>query len=95
MTFDTLIQTAETPLLVDFFATWCGPCMAMMPVLEDLKSELGDQVRIVKIDVDKNTDLAVAQKVMGVPMFVVYKNGKEHWRQAGSVTKETLKNAIR
>ena len=63
MTFEQIINE-PTPTLVDFFATWCGPCKAMMPALETLKTEMGDQIRIIKIDVDKNTDLAVAQKVM-------------------------------
>ena len=95
MSYDELIQTTQQTLLVDFFATWCGPCKAMAPVLDELKAELGDGVRIVKIDVDKNIDLAVAQKVMGVPTFVVYHNGVEHWRQAGTPTKEMLKQVIR
>jgi thioredoxin 1 len=95
MSYDELIQSTQQTLLVDFFATWCGPCKAMAPVLDELKAELGDGVRIVKIDVDKNIDLAVAQKVMGVPTFVVYHKGVEHWRQAGTPTKETLKQVIR
>ena len=93
MTFAEITQS-PTPILVDFFATWCGPCKAMNPVLKELKDELGERVRIFKIDVDKHTDLAVEQKVMGVPMFVVFKNGQEQFRQAGALTKETLKQAI-
>ena len=66
----------------------------MHPVLDALKAEMGDRVRIVKIDVDKNTDLAVRMKVMGVPMFVLYKNGRELWRDAGALSKETLRKAV-
>lgn len=91
--FEELIQSPK-PVLVDFWATWCAPCRSMMPVLDQLKAEMGDRVRIVKIDVDKNTDLAVRMKVMGVPMFVLYKNGRELWRDAGALPKETLRKAI-
>jgi thioredoxin 1 len=93
MTFDELIQS-DTLVLVDFWATWCGPCKTMHPVLDALKDDLGDRVRIVKIDVDKNTDLAVAQRVMGVPTFALYRHGKELWRQPGVLTLQALKTAI-
>jgi thioredoxin 1 len=91
--FNNIIQS-EKPVLVDFWATWCGPCRAMAPVLQELKAEMGDRVRIVKIDVDKNTDLAVQMKVMGVPTFMLYKNGILVWSEAGTFTKETLKKHI-
>lgn len=88
------IVASETPVLIDFFATWCGPCKAMGPILDDLKSDLGDRVRIIKIDVDKNLDLAVEMKVMGVPTFMLYKNGQKLWSEAGTFTKEALKKII-
>ena len=93
MSFDQIIQ-GPTPVLVDFHATWCGPCKAMMPALDTLKTNLGEQIRIVKIDVDKNTDLAVAQKVLGVPMLILFKDGQELWRQAGAMTAPALQSAL-
>lgn len=87
--FESIIQS-ETPVLFDFHATWCGPCRAMIPVLDELQAELGERVRIVKIDVDEHTDLAVRLQVMGVPTFMLYRNGQELWRQAGVMTKKSL-----
>lgn len=91
--FETLVQS-DALTLFDFHATWCGPCRAMVPVLDDLQAELGDRVRIHKIDVDEQTDLAVNLKVMGVPTFVLFRNGEELWRQPGVLTKEALKKVI-
>ncbi|HRI62119.1 MAG TPA: thioredoxin family protein [Saprospiraceae bacterium] len=88
------ITNSPTPVLLDFWGTWCAPCIGMHPILDELEAEMGDRVRIVKIDVDEHTDLAVRMKVMGVPMFMVYKNGQELWRDAGVLSKETLRKAI-
>lgn len=91
--FQDLISS-ETPTVIDFFATWCGPCRMVTPILEDLKADMGEQVRVYKIDVDQNPGLAAQYNVRSVPTLMIFKNGKMHWRQAGVQSKATLKNAI-
>lgn len=91
--FKEIINT-NTPVLIDFFATWCGPCQTMMPVLEKLKADLGDSVTILKIDVDKNKALATQMNVRGVPAFMIYKNGKQLWKGSGVQPLHELKNQI-
>lgn len=92
--FNTLIQS-EKPVLVDFFATWCGPCQVLAPVLKQVKDQLGDQIKILKIDVDKNQALASQWQVRGVPTMVLYQNGKQLWRQSGVLSKEQILQAVR
>ena len=86
----TEIINQDKPVLVDFYATWCGPCQTMAPILKQVKDELGEKVTIIKIDVDKNQALANKFQVRGVPTFVLYKNGKQVWKQAGLVSKRDL-----
>ena len=90
----TDIVKSETPTLVDFYATWCGPCKMMHPILDQLKDQMGSKVRILKIDVDKNQDVAEKFKVRGVPTFVLFKNGEILWRQSGVIELSTLKSKI-
>jgi thioredoxin 1 len=92
--FHEIIQS-ETPTLVDFFATWCGPCKAMQPVLDQLKTELGESIRILKIDVDVNKEMAEKFKIRGVPTFVCFRKGEIVWRQSGGMTVATLKEKLK
>ena len=77
-------------VLVDFFATWCQPCKMMHPVLERVKHELGDKIRIIKIDVDKHQQTAYQYGIRSVPTLMIFKNGKILWRQSGSMTEANL-----
>lgn len=92
--FQDLISS-ETPTVIDFFATWCGPCRMVTPILEDLKSDLGESVRVYKIDVDQNPHLAAQYQVRSVPTLMIFKDGKLQWRQAGVQSKATLKSIIK
>jgi thioredoxin 1 len=93
MTFNELIQSNK-PVLVDFFAEWCGPCKVMAPILKEVKLEIGDAVSILKVDVDKNPQAAAAYQVQGVPTFILFKEGKVLWRQSGVVPKNGLVGVI-
>ncbi len=91
--FEELIQS-ERPVLVDFFATWCGPCKAMHPVLEQVKTQIGDSARIVKIDVDQHEELAEKYRIQAVPTFIIFKKGEGIWRHSGVINGSDLKAAI-
>ena len=89
---DIIIRPQLT--LVDFYATWCGPCKMMHPVLEQLKEDLGDQIRILKLDVDKNEELAMQYRIQSVPTLMLFKGGETLWRQSGAMRLNDLKELI-
>ena len=91
--FNDIIK-GDTLTLVDLFATWCGPCKMMHPVLEQLKHELGDSIRIIKLDVDKNEALAMQYRIQSVPTLMLFKNGENIWRQSGAMQLDDLKRLI-
>ena len=91
--FNQLIQS-EKPVIIDFFATWCGPCQTLGPILKQVKESLGDRVSIIKIDVDKNQQIASQYQVRGVPTMILFQNGKQLWRQSGVLSKEDLIKTI-
>lgn len=91
--FNALIES-ETPVLVDFHATWCGPCKMMGPILEEVSAKVKNKAKIIKVDVDKNLSAATAYKIMGVPTLILFKQGKIMWRQAGVVDAATLEKVI-
>jgi thioredoxin 1 len=80
--FETLIQS-DKPILVDFYATWCGPCQMLGPILKEVKDNFKERVVIIKIDVDKNQAIANHYRVKGVPTMMLFQNGKQLWRQSG------------
>lgn len=91
--FSNIIKSGQL-VLVDFFATWCGPCKTMHPVLEQLKKDLGDEIRIIKVDVDKNEAIAIQLRIQSIPTLMIFKGGEMKWRQSGTMTANALAQVI-
>ena len=91
--FEDLI-TSNIPVLVDFFAEWCGPCKAMKHILEELKGIKGEKVRIVKVDVDKHKEIATYYQIQSVPTLMIFKDGKQLWRQSGVMRANDLSTIL-
>lgn len=93
-TFNELISSSDVPVIVDFFAEWCGSCKTMSPILKQVKDMQGDKVRIVKVDVDKNNALAMQYSIQSVPTLMIFKNGKQMWRQSGVINAGELNKIV-
>jgi len=89
------IITQDVPVLVDFYADWCGPCKMLSPILQQVKAELGDDLKIVKIDVDKNQSLAAKYQIRGVPTMILFKQGNQVWRESGVLQAQDLVTIIK
>lgn len=93
MTFADLTQT-DKPVLVDFYADWCAPCRAMKPVLEDLKAQMGEDISIFKIDVDKNQAISERYAIRSIPTLILFKNGEPVWRKSGMASSVEMQKAV-
>lgn len=92
--FQDIIK-GDKPVLVDFYADWCGPCKMMAPILKQLSERMNEQVRVIKVDVDKSKSAAMTYRIQGVPTLILFKDGKIVWRQSGVVQLAQLENTVR
>lgn len=91
--FDLIINDSR-PVIVDFHALWCSPCKIQSPILQEVATELGDKIRVIKIDVDQNSEIAGKYSIQSVPTLIIFKNGEIVWRQSGVVSKSQLKSVL-
>jgi thioredoxin 1 len=91
--FETIINDTK-PVIIDFHALWCGPCKVQSPILKELAAELGDRVKVIKIDVDQNNAISSKYQIQSVPTLIVFKNGNPVWRQSGVVSKSNLYSVL-
>ena len=92
-TFSDIINGSK-PVLVDFSAEWCGPCKMMPPILKELKDKVGDDVTILKMDIDKNPAVAASYQIQSVPTLIVFREGQIKWRQSGVIRADQLKSVL-
>ncbi len=92
-TFGELIKGSK-PVLVDFYAEWCGPCKAMSPIIQEISKEVGEDAHIIKVDIDKNPSAAQSFEIMGVPTFMIFKEGEIKWRHSGMMPKSKLQSVL-
>jgi thioredoxin 1 len=94
MKFEDLIQS-EVPLLIDFYADWCGPCKTLSPIVQSVKNDMGEAIRVVKIDVDANAAIAGKLQVQSIPTLMIFKDGKQVWRAAGVQSKHEIMTQLK
>lgn len=94
-TFSELITQSDLPILVDFYATWCGPCQALSPVVSDTARDFKDQLKVIKVDVDKNQSAALKYGIQGVPTLILFQKGKVVWRKSGLMTRKELGASVK
>ena len=93
--FDEEVTKSDKTVLIDFWASWCGPCRMMSPVIDQIAEEMGDSIKVGKINIDEERDLAIQYDVMSIPTFIVFKNGKEVNRSVGVQDKEEIKGMLK
>ena len=91
--FKELIAS-EKPVLIDFYADWCQPCKVLGPIIQDVKGRMGDRIKVLKIDVDRNQELAAKLSIQGVPTMMIYRQGEMKWRQSGVISAEAIKQQL-